>query len=414
MKNAISIVLIVLLSACASKPTAPSAPEKVRRGQIPFPESTLLQEGMGLHMGGFSGLLFEGVNASGDLNFMTHTDRGPNAENYKDKKTKHEIRPFLIPAFQPRWIRFTVNQATGRIQFGDEVRLTFPNGRAMTGLPNLEPDGKREGDEVPVNIRKEVLALDLMGVDPEGLTVDSKGFLWMGEEYRPSLMKFTPDGKLLRRYVPTGSFTPAEIKKIDVDYGVDLVLQVLPEEYKKRKRNRGFEAIAAMNGKILAMLQSPLPGEKNQIRLLEFDPEKEETTRDWVYDLDSEQVDKIGDMTVQGEDLLIIEQDGKSGPQGQHRVYRVSPKRLLPNGHLQKTLVVDLVKAGFGDFDKVEGLAVVDDHTIAVVNDNDFGLNGEVDSKTGDPVVDPNRRSFLGLIQIPPASAKPTAPATSK
>jgi hypothetical protein len=46
---------------------------------------------------------------------------------------------------------------------------------------------------------------------------------------------------------------------------------------------------------------------------------------------------------------------------------------------VKKTMVVDLAKLGFSP-DKFEGLAVVDATTIAVVNDNDFGVSA-IDSR---------------------------------
>jgi hypothetical protein len=42
----------------------------------------------------------------------------------------------------------------------------------------------------------------------------------------------------------------------------------------------------------------------------------------------------------------------------------------------QKSLVLDLIEAGFNsDFGKPEGLSIVDVSTLAVVNDNDFGID---------------------------------------
>ena len=47
--------------------------------------------------------------------------------------------------------------------------------------------------------------------------------------------------------------------------------------------------------------------------------------------------------------------------------------------YVKKTMVVDLAKLGFSP-DKFEGLALVDSTTIAVVNDNDFGVSA-IDSR---------------------------------
>jgi hypothetical protein len=68
-----------------------------------------------------------------------------------------------------------------------------------------------------------------------------------------------------------------------------------------------------------------------------------------------------------------------------------------------KTLFVNLAEAGYHMVDKVEGLALVDENTIALINDNDFGIGGTFSTTTGlldepasvKPVV-------LGLITLTP------------
>lgn len=64
-----------------------------------------------------------------------------------------------------------------------------------------------------------------------------------------------------------------------------------------------------------------------------------------------------------------------------------------------KKLVVDLVKLGFDFTDKVEGLTVLPNGDMYILNDNDFGLTGPIDPKTNEVEVDSNRKSVLGLIK---------------
>jgi hypothetical protein len=45
---------------------------------------------------------------------------------------------------------------------------------------------------------------------------------------------------------------------------------------------------------------------------------------------------------------------------------------------IDKTMYVDLNAAGYNNVQKVEGLAVVDEQTIAVINDNDFGVRASI------------------------------------
>ena len=64
---------------------------------------------------------------------------------------------------------------------------------------------------------------------------------------------------------------------------------------------------------------------------------------------------------------------------------------------VKKTMAVDLAKLGFSP-DKFEGLALVDPTTIAVVNDNDFGVSA-IDSKGN--VVKSGAMPRLVVIRVP-------------
>lgn len=385
-----------------------------RRAELfPLMNPPTLRADTEITLGGFSALAYEGTDADGSLVFWTTTDRGPNAMSVQKKG--QELRPFLIPDFSPTWVRVKLNKATREMEVLSQTSLSSPKGRPLTGLPNVEASKGRGGDEIPVNVKGDVIAMDLMGLDTEGLCFDSKrspgaaqstaamdgGYAWMVEEYRPSLIKLSRDGKLVRRFVPAGSFGVREIRKIDADVGRDTVMQALPKELAKRKRNRGFEGVACHQGLVYAIMQSPLPGEGKKVRLIEFDPEKEEVRRELVYNLeDANKADKIGDVTSDGQFLYVIEQNGESGSASFHNVYKVSlPAADSKERTVKKELFVDLVKMGFS-FEKVEGLAFVSPQILAVVSDNDFELNGELDVKTGMVPMDKSRRSTIGLIPV--------------
>jgi 3-phytase len=65
--------------------------------------------------------------------------------------------------------------------------------------------------------------------------------------------------------------------------------------------------------------------------------------------------------------------------------------------YVKKTMAVDLAKLGFSP-DKFEGLALVDPTTIAVVNDNDFGVTA-IDTKGN--VVKSGAMPRLVVIRVP-------------
>jgi hypothetical protein len=246
--------------------------------------------GQKLFLGGFSGLYFEGIEpTTGRYKFITHTDRGPNAE-----PTGIE-RPFLLPNFAPEIVRFELDRKTGALKLTQRIPLQRKPGVPLTGLPNTEIGSSANtpyNDEVPVDLRgKKVEPLDPFGGDFEGLVVDPKDrTFWMVDEYRPAIHHFDPFGELLQRYVPIG--TSAAASQPEGTFGEE----VLPAVLAQHRQNRGFEAVAYDNGKIYAFVQSPLRNPTfltnsvlnslQNIRIVEFDPTTL-ATKQYLYVLDN-------------------------------------------------------------------------------------------------------------------------------
>jgi hypothetical protein len=370
--------------------------------------------GQELLLGGFSGLHFEGVDpTTGHLKFITHTDRGPNAE------PSGINRPFLLPEFTPAMVRFELDRDTGALTLTQQIPLKNEQGDPLTGLPNTaigDSANTPHNDERPVDLTGNVLPLDPLGGDFEGIVVDpNDGSFWMVDEYRPAIYHFGSDGVLIDRFVPMGTAAAA---------GQTLGTEALPEVLAQRRQNRGFEAIAYDGGKIYAFVQSPVRnpttlsnGDLNQmtnIRVVEFDPATL-ATRQFIYVMDNPNLgpepntraDKIGDAVSFGNgEFLVVERDDDSVPGDdpssiEKKIYRFNPTgatdvssltgtvgatgktvdqltvtEMIDNGihPIEKILHVDLNAAGYNQVQKVEGLALIDPQTLAVINDNDFGV----------------------------------------
>lgn len=386
--------------------------------------------GQSLTLGGFSGLTFTGVDpATGHWQFLTHTDRGPNGD------ATGVNRPFLLPSFAPRIVKFDYDPDSGQLTLLEQITLKRNETTTLTGLPNTAVAGGTAStphhDEVAVDLKNVVQTRDLLGGDFEGIAVDADGTFWMVDEYRPAIYHFTPDGVLMKRFVPIGSAAAAGLP------AGSLGEEKLPSILGNRRQNRGFEGVSTYNGKVYAIVQSPLRnpsslsnstlnGMKN-VRLVEFDPVTE-TTRQFLYILDNADLatadntrpDKIGDMASLGNgEFLMLERDDDaidSDPASniEKKVYRFSltgatnvqgmdaaidvgggvfktidqmtAAELTAAGvtPLGKTLHVDLNAVGYNAVEKVEGLTVIDANTIAVINDNDFGVaNIVIDNATG-------------------------------
>ncbi|MBF2026416.1 MAG: choice-of-anchor I family protein [Oscillatoriales cyanobacterium C42_A2020_001] len=363
--------------------------------------------GQEINLGGFSGLSFEGVAANGNLKFITHTDRGPNAEPTGSN------RPFPLPDFQPQLIRFELNPETGELQITEQIGLKREDGTPLTGLPNVQAGatGTAYTDEVPVDVFGKPLSNDPLGGDFEGIVVAPDGTFWLSDEYRPAIYQFDRNGTLIDRFIPAGVPTATG------EFGTP----ALPAVYAQRRTNRGFEALALEGTKLYAFIQSAIdnpdnPGDttsrnSRNLRILEFDIVTQTVTGEYLYILDSisgsgnARTDKIGDAVSLGNGkFLVVERDDRSGSDANKLIYEINlagatnisnPANLtgIPAGKtleqltvaelsaaniapVSKRLSVNAASIGYTGIEKLEGLALIDGNTLAVINDNDFGVGG--------------------------------------
>jgi len=368
-----------------------------------------------IKLGGFSALEF--VKATGTtLTFRTVTDRGPNGENIKEHpKWGKNIRPFLLPDFSPQIVEFDVvdfANEKAKIDNIKQISLTDDQGKPTRGLPPFAQDEKN-----PKNIEKavtdgRVLEITPNGFDSEGLCTDFEGKTWLADEYYPSLLVFGADKKLLQRLLPEKDF---------------------PYSYSQRKANRGFEGLACDEKFVYAMLQSPIrlekksnPGAKPNkkiIRILRFDIKTVKPVDQFIYPLQSEDVDKVGDIALVKNKadvptLFVIEQNGKIGKQSQQYIFKIEllkdksvaldqdpefwKAEELKKKLLTKQLVADFKDSLVNEHEKLEGLAVHDNH-VFVLEDNDFGV--EVDEKET-LTINPNKKSTLIYFEIDKSDSK--------
>ena len=183
--------------------------------------------GQDILMGGFSGLWFEGIDeATGALKFITHPDRGPNPDPIDTDGDGVNERPFALPDYQSRTIRFELDPTTGEVTFTGETLLTRADGAPISGLPNIAGEaGMAYADELPIDLLGNPLELDPYGADMEGIVVAEDGTFWMVDEYRPAIYHFDADGVLIDRFVPEGSNAS----------GVDTGTEAIPAVYAQRR-----------------------------------------------------------------------------------------------------------------------------------------------------------------------------------
>jgi hypothetical protein len=364
-------------------------------------------DGQVVKLGGLSGLFYEGTDDAGNLVFISHPDRGPDAGTIdRDGDGENDARVFLLPELQAQLVRFSLNPDSGEISVLEQIPLTTPDGEPITGRPNLEGD---DGGLLAVDAEGTEYPFDPLGADLEGIVQAGDGTYWLVDEYRPAIYHVLPDGTLNARYVPAGTDPEGANDEGAGRYGQE----TLPEVYGSRRDNRGFEAVAydSDNDIVYAFIQTPLMNPDREasdassiIRMLGVNPADGTPVAEYVIVLEKPDfaggnVDKIGDAVyADNGTFYIIERDSGTDALSvkpifeidllgatnlldaeitpvegktleQHTADELAAAGITP---VFKRKVLNLPSYGYLPSDKPEGLALLPDGTLAVLNDNDF------------------------------------------
>lgn len=338
----------------------------------------------GKYTGGLGSGLYFKEQKNNKLYFYMLTDRGPNFFGPNSTKGERTII-FADKNFSP--------------YVGIVEVIPGKSAKLIDGLKLKENDKLLHGNSPPnhTNGSNQYISLDEnfneikfnnIGIDPEGITLDKQGNLWISEEYIPSIMKFDQKGNLLKKYSPGNG---------------------LPKIISEFHYNLGIEAIAtAPNGKIYAMMEGVLNINSETakfaefVRFVEFDPISEKT-RMFLYPHEQNIYKKVKDakngdiVSIDNNHFLVIEQGLTKNDTMQNKIFLIDISNAtditdikLPNDkELEyasitelKSLGINLVKKkefldprNYGwNLEKMEGITILDEKTIAISNDNDFGI----------------------------------------
>ncbi|MEZ0073652.1 esterase-like activity of phytase family protein [Planotetraspora sp. GP83] len=254
--------------------------------------------------------------------------------------------------------RIKPNVATGKVEVVGGFNLTDPDHR------------------VPFPLTRADRTLTGADFDVESIVRSFDGTYWIGDEFGPFLLHFAPSGRLLQAPIALDG-----VKAPENPY--------LNGGQPNIRSSKGFEGMArSVDGRHLyPLLEGTVDGDTpGDLRLYDFDVRKGQYTGDrWTYRLDSPS-NSIGDaITVDRHRFLIIERDNNQGDAAAlKRIYLVDTRDRDGDGAMDKTLVADLLNlanpkglGGFGQtfrfpFQTIEDVTLLDDRTLAVVNDNNF------------------------------------------
>ena len=341
--------------------------------------------------------------------FYALTDRGPNT-TYNVNGDLGKI--FLDPSYTPKIGLFEL-QENGMINKVKEILLKDPTGRNITGLPNKHFGATKE---IAYDQYGKVLehGTDEYGLDSEGLVALKDGTFWVSDEYGPHIVHFNADGIEIDRI---NAYEDDERRKSGY---------LLPLEFANRRQNRGMEGLTITPDQkvLIGIMQSTMSNpdssvtQSDLVRIVMINL-KNKAISQYLYKQEGKAYSNTAIIALSAYEFLVAERDDdfyKDNPQAFKRVYKIDIRNatdletvqenaqfkqdqhlgLLLEGRtleqyvlsnswdglaqhdihpVQKTLVVDLVERLKYPYDKVEGLWIIDEQHLAILNDDDYGFS---------------------------------------
>ena len=348
--------------------------------------------------------------------FQTASDRGPNftcADGVEitalDMKhlcagMKTGARVYPVPGYAPSI--YTVQLLKGgSFRVLDVLTIKDRDGNPITGLTNPLKHAKTE---IPFDVMGRRIAQDPNALDTEGLVRLNDGTYWVSEENAPSIVHIAADGRVIKRIVPMGTEKDFAGASYDVVGG-------LPEILYKRQTNRGIESLSVSPDErfLYFMMQSPLANpdsatykKSSNVRVFKFDRANEKLVGEYLYLEDkyttfkadkgkAQNAVRISEMMATGLDkVIVLERINKTtklqeidlagaqnilGSKWDDMATRPSLEATAAKDTgitpVKKTLRFDTSDwKGIGP--KIEGLARLGDGSTALINDDDFGIDG--------------------------------------
>ncbi len=381
----------------------------LKLGRVAYPGGKTLDLSVGIGSAAF--------RRAGDPPDIVYTlsDRGPNftcddvpaitglsAESLC-KGVKGRLYP--VPAYTPSIYGLRL-KADGTFQVFEAIAIKDKDGNPVDGLLNPLTVAKTEA---PLDGFGNALPYSANAIDAEGLVRLADGSWWIGEENGPSIVHVAADGRIQERIVPAGSEKDFVAANYKVTGGLPAILA-------KRQTNRGIESMAMSPDEafLYFMVQNPLANpdakayaQARNTRLFKYDRRARRVVGEYVYELDDPQSfrldpskkqsdPRISEVVALGLDrLLVLERTEKTTKL--HEVTLTGATNILGGKWDDAATAPSLEQtpaaaAGIAPvaktlrFDsadhpevptKLEGLALLPDGALFMINDDDFGITGE-------------------------------------
>jgi hypothetical protein len=261
----------------------------------------------------------------------------------------------------------------GNVEVDDFIQLRDPFDRVPFPIVN---EGTRER------------LLTGADFDIESFVFDSRGDIWVGDEFGPFILHFDRWGRLLESPVPTPDLEDnRELDEAAFVRSPQNPFLASPAEANLGS-SRGYEGMAFSPDRktFYPLLEGTVLGDPaSALRIYEF---KRGKFRDFIgfYGLEST-AHAIGDFTpVNRREFLVIERDGGQGATALFKkIFKIDIREIDGDGYVEKKEIADLLDIadphdldGDGEkvfrfpFTTIEDVLVLDDDRILVANDNNY------------------------------------------
>ncbi len=362
---------------------------------------------------GIGSAAWRGANDPANV-IWTLGDRGPNIAcsemkevsgiDFAPCKGVQNGRVYPTPSYSPSIYRVMLLD-NGTFRVTDVVTLKDRDGNPLSGMLNPL---KTAATENAMDGSGKPLPQEVNGFDAEGIVRLKDGSFWIGDENGPSIAHFSADGRMIARHVPQGTEGEYAGAKYDVK-------GTLPAILAKRAINRGIETIAVSPDEqfLYFIMQNALANpdvktyqQAKNIRLFKIDRAAMKVVGEYVYTLDDpasfrrdpskrQNDPRISELMAIGTDRLVVlerteqttklyevQLDGATNIAGSRwDDIATSPSLEATNladakvTAVPKTLRLDT--ANLSDIvGKTEGMALLGDGSLLLINDDDFGILG--------------------------------------
>ena len=306
--------------------------------------------------------------------------------------TQENSPDFLLRVYEIRPDFVTRDGGSGAIVARSAFQLRDPD--RQIPFPIVADRERYPGSGIPVDASiREGRLLTGADFDVESFRRVPDGTYWFGDEFGPFLLHADSTGRLLDPPIPLAGVRSPQHP--DVGDGQQPTLP----------RSGGFEGMALSEdgGSLLPMLERPLVGDSGVLNVYRFDlaavQYRDRGAAAYRYSLDPAGIAVAELVHWSGDEYLTIERDDGEGAAARFKqVFRVSLSDTGAAGLLRKTQMVDLLAipdphdlggTGTGTFAfpfaTIEAIAVVDDSTIVIVNDNNYPFSVGRHVDTGEP-----------------------------